>query len=343
MNAVLERPPAAPSPARAKPGARPPGASLSCVLPCRNEAPNLQVLLPLLAELLPGLARTWEVVVVDDGSTDATAAVMLEWTAQPGFRFLQLSRSFGKEAALSAGLEAAGGDVVVLMDGDLQHPPELIPSMLDHWLQGADVVYAVRTSRADESWAKRAGTRIFYALLNRFARVQVPQGAGDFRLLDRNAVDALLSLPERNRFMKGLYAWVGFEAVAVPYQPQPRAHGRSHFNAGRLLRLSIDALTAFTNWPLRIVGSVGTACALAAFLYGAYLTLSYLLEGNSVSGWTTIVVIMLFFFGLQMIFLGIMGEYVARIFEEVKQRPLYLVKRETGRGLAPRQKSCETR
>ena len=310
--------------------------SLSCVIPCRNEAGNLDLLLPQLCDLLPQLAQAWEVILVDDGSTDHTAAVMRDWSDLPGFRVLQLSRNFGKEAALTAGLDAAAGEVVVMMDADLQHPPALVREMLGHWRGGADVVYAVRKDRSDEPLFKRAGTHLFYKLLNRFDKVKVPEGAGDFRLLDRRAVDALLALPERNRFMKGLYAWIGFNAVAVPYVPQPRAHGRSQFSLAKLLALSIDGLTAFADWPLRIVGAIGSMLALMAFGYGGWLTLEYMLYGHPVSGWTTIVVVLMLFFGLQMIFLGIIGEYVARIFQEVKGRPLYLVKRELGHGLAAR-------
>ena len=308
-------------------------ASLSCAIPCRNEAANLGLLLAQLSQWLPRLAPAWEVILIDDGSTDDTPRLMAEWAERPGFRVIQLSRNFGKEAALTAGLEAAAGEVVVLMDADLQHPPALVEDMLAHWRQGADVVYAVRTSRADEHVLKRIGTHFFYRLLNGFERVKVPEGAGDFRLLDRKAVDALLALPERNRFMKGLYAWIGFDAVAVPYFPQARAHGRSNFSAGRLLRLSIAGLTSFTDWPLRVVGALGSVLATVAFAYGAYLTVDYMRDGNPVSGWTTIVVVLMLFFGIQMIFLGIIGEYIARIFEDVKGRPLYLVKRKLGRGL----------
>ncbi|GAB2574848.1 glycosyltransferase family 2 protein [Ramlibacter solisilvae] len=308
--------------------------TLSCVIPSRNEAGNLPLLLSQLGQLLPRLAPAWEVILVDDGSTDDTPRLMAEWARLPGFRVIQLSRNFGKEAALTAGLEASAGDVVVMMDADLQHPPALLEEMVAQWRQGADVVYAMRTGRADEPAFKRIGTHLFYQLLNRFERVKVPEGAGDFRLLDRKAVDALLALPERNRFMKGLYAWIGFDAVAVPYFPQPRASGRSHFDLSRLLRLSMAALTAFTNWPLRVVGALGTVLAVASFAYAADLTIEYMLYGHQVSGWTTIVVVLMLFFGVQMIFLGIIGEYIARIFEEVKGRPLYLVKRELGRGLA---------
>lgn len=311
---------------------------LSCVIPCRNEAGNLDLLLPQLLELLPTLTTAWEIILVDDGSTDSTPAVMADWSALPGFRVLQLSRNFGKDAALTAGLQAAVGEVVVMMDADLQHPPALISAMIEHWCKGADVVYAVRANRDDEGLFKRLGARLFYTLLNRSARFKVPADAGDFRLLDRAAVDALLALPERNRFMKGLYAWIGFDAVALPYLPKPRAHGHSHFSATRLIHMTIDGLTAFTTWPLRLVSAVGVAMALAGFIYGSYIVLEYFLYGNSVSGWTTIVVTLMFFLGVQMISMGIMGEYVARIFEEVKGRPLYIVKRDLGQGLqVPRQ------
>ncbi len=312
--------------------------SLSCVIPCRNEAGNLDLLLPQLMELLPTLTTGWEIILVDDGSTDSTPAVMADWSALPGFRMLQLSRNFGKDAALTAGLQAAVGEVVVMMDADLQHPPSFISAMVEQWRQGADVVYAVRANRDDEGLFKRLGARLFYSLLNRSARFQVPADAGDFRLLDRAAVDALLALPERNRFMKGLYAWIGFDAVALPYLPKPRAHGHSHFSASRLIHMTIDGLTSFTTWPLRLVSAAGVAMALAGFGYGSYIVIDYFLNGNSVSGWTTIVATLLFFLGVQMISLGIMGEYVARIFEEVKGRPLYIVKRDLGQGLrAPRQ------
>jgi glycosyltransferase involved in cell wall biosynthesis len=316
---------------------RPPPASLSCVVPSLNEGANLLRLLPQLCDALGRLVPRWEVIVVDDGSTDDTVRMLREWWQdRQGVRVLQLARNFGKEPALSAGLQAARGDVVLLMDADLQHPIALLPAFIDRWRRGADVAYAVREHRADEAPIKRWGARLFYRLLNAQERFEVPAGAGDFRLMDRAVVDALLALPERNRFMKGLYAWVGFDAVAVPYQPDPRASGQSRFDLWRLLRLSIDGLTAFTTWPLRALSLSGTALALAGFAYGGYEAVSYLLFGNPVSGWTTIVVALMFFSGVQMISLGIVGEYIGRIFEEVKARPLFVVKRELGQGLQPR-------
>ena len=311
---------------------------LSCVLPCWNEAANLEPLLSALSDTVRTLASEWEIVVVDDGSTDGSLDTLARggWLDRPGIRVLQLSRNFGKEAALSAGLQAARGDAVVLMDADLQHPPHLLAQMVRHWRNGADVVYAVREHRRDESTFKRWGARTFYRLIKPAGRFEVPEDAGDFRLMDRRVVDALLALPERNRFMKGLYAWVGFDAVALPYQPAQRLHGRSSFAPWRLIRLSIDGLTAFTTWPLRAASLAGMLLATLGFCYGAYVTLRHLLYGSEVSGWTTIVTCLLLFSGVQLISLGILGEYVGRIFEEVKARPLYVVKADVGHGLRAR-------
>jgi polyisoprenyl-phosphate glycosyltransferase len=311
--------------------------ALSCVIPCRNEAASLVRLLPQLRHTLAACAARWEVIMVDDGSTDSTALLLSRWARVPGFRVIELSRNFGKEAALTAGLQAACGDAVVTMDADLQHSPALIPTFVMHWRSGADAVYAVREDRHDESVWKRAGARWFYALINAADRFDVPAGAGDFRLMDRQVVNALLSLPERNRFMKGLYSWVGFATVAVPYTPEARAHGHSHFSPWRLVRLSLDGLTAFTTWPLRAVSVIGFVLAVLAFIYGAYLTGKYFLYGHDVSGWTTIVVSLMLFAGIQLISLGIVGEYIGRIFEEVKARPLFVIKQQMGHGLDPRQ------
>jgi polyisoprenyl-phosphate glycosyltransferase len=307
--------------------------SISCVVPCYNEAENLERLLPSLCALLTTLAPRWEIVLVDDGSSDDTAARLSEWTRQRNVRALRLSRNFGKEAALTAGLQASAGDVVVMMDSDLQHPPALLENFVRHWRAGADVVYAVRQNRETESVFKRVGTRWFYWLINGADRVEVPPDAGDFRLMDRKVVNALLMLPERNRFMKGLYAWVGFDAVAIPYVPDVRGHGRSHFSPIRMVQLALDGLTAFTVWPLRAVIGFGFGLALLAFGYGAYLTVDYLLYGHDVNGWTTIVVSLMLFAGIQLVSLGVVGEYVGRIYGEVKQRPLYVVQSEMGQGL----------
>lgn len=307
--------------------------SLSCIVPCHNEARNLDLLLRRLIDTVSTLVDSWEVILVDDGSTDDTPQVFGRWLRCDGIRAIELSRNFGKEAALTAGLQAAKGDVVVMLDADLQHEPELIPELLKKWREGADTVYAVRRDRADEGSLKRLGAKGFYALVNAADRFEVPPDAGDFRLMDRRVVDALLALPERNRFMKGLYAWVGFSSAAVPYTPAPRAHGHSRFSPLRLVKLALDGLTGFTTWPLRAVSIVGFVLAGLAFAYGAYLTVSYFLYGHDVSGWTTIVVGLMLFSGIQIVSLGVVGEYIGRVFEEVKARPLYIVKRERGHGL----------
>jgi polyisoprenyl-phosphate glycosyltransferase len=245
--------------------------SISCVTPCFNESANLLQFLPKLKATLMQMSDDWEIIVVDDGSTDNTAEILEHWKLQYGIRVVQLSRNFGKEAALSAGLELTSSDAVITMDADLQHPTELIPSFVAHWQAGADVVYAQRDNRRDELWWKRVGTQFFYWLVNTKNRFEVPDGAGDFRLMDRKVVDALLALPERNRFMKGLYSWVGFKSIAVPYTPDKRIHGESKFSGLNLLRLSLDGLTSFTTWPLRAVSALGFLVALLALVYGSAL------------------------------------------------------------------------
>jgi len=245
---------------------------------------------------------------------------------------VRLSRNFGKEAALTAGIDRAEGDVVLLMDADLQHPASLVPEMVKAWVDGADMVCAARASRADESWAKRIGTRLFYFLVNRNSAVPIPVDAGDFRLMDRRVVDALKSLPERNRFMKGLYAWVGFHNVIIPYVPAERHAGSSSFSMRRLATLAFTGVTAFTNAPLRLWSAIGVIVALFALAFGLWIVAEYFIYGIDVPGFATLVCGMMFFSGVQLLSIGILGEYVGRIFDEVKQRPVYLVGAEGGRG-----------
>jgi glycosyltransferase involved in cell wall biosynthesis len=308
------------------------GASISCVVPAYNEAANLPLLLEQLTAELRALASAWEVIVVDDGSKDATPAAMAPWLLVPGVRLLRLSRNFGKEAALSAGLDHAAGDVVVLMDADLQHPPALIPQMLRSWAGGVDMVCAVRSSRADEPWLKRFGTRWFYRLVNAGSHVHIPADAGDFRLMDRRVVDALVSMPERNRFLKGLYAWVGFRTELLPYLPAQRAGGTSSFSLWRLARLAATGLTAFSTLPLRVWSGLGAVVAVGALGYGVFIVIEHFVTGHDVAGWATLVAGTMFFSGVQLLSIGILGEYVGRIFEEVKRRPVYLVGEESGCG-----------
>jgi len=307
---------------------------ISCVVPALNESNNLQTLLPSLEAILAFHSSAWEVIVVDDGSTDATPELMAIWSAKPGYRYIQFSRNFGKEAAISAGLDASRGDVVICLDADLQHPPSLIPEMLARWRTGIDTVFAVRANRDDESRIKRLGSSLLYFILGRERGVRIPPDAGDFRLMDRRVVAALLQLPERTRFMKGLYAWVGFKTESIEYLPPERLHGTSHFRFFQLVQFAIDGITAFSTWPLRVLSLTGAFVALLAFGYGIYLVLEYLVIGNVVSGWTTIVTAMLFLSGINLLGLGVIGAYVGRIFDEVKQRPLYLVRDDIGTGMS---------
>lgn len=318
--------------------------SISVVMPAYNEAGSLAAVIGDLRSTLPALTDRWEVIVVDDGSRDGTLAVAQSCSAEPGLRVVRLSRNFGKEAALTAGIDRALGAVVVLMDADGQHPASLLPDMLAAWRQGADMVCAVRASRVDEALGKRVGTRLFYRAVNLGSPVPILAGAGDFRLMDRCVVDALKALPERNRFMKGLYAWVGFETRTLEYVPQQRRAGRSSFSLARLARLALTGITAFSNFPLRLWSGVGAFIALLALLYGLWLLVDHVIEGHPVAGWATLAVGLMFFSGVQLLSIGILGEYIGRIFDEVKQRPIYLVAGELGqtrvtpqaaRGLAP--------
>lgn len=311
---------------------RPARPAISCVVPAYNEAENLGPLLAGLTVQLAELTDRWEVLIIDDGSRDATPAAVAPWLTAPGVRYLRLSRNFGKEAALTAGIDHAAGDVVLLMDADLQHPASLVPEMVQAWQAGADMVCAARASRADESWPKRIGTALFYRLVNHNAAVPIPVDAGDFRLMDRRVVDALKALPERNRFMKGLYAWVGFHNVIIPYVPAERLAGTSSFSPRSLSRLAFTGVTAFTNAPLRLWSALGVVVALFALAFGVWIVIEHVIYGSDVPGWATLVCGMMFFSGIQLLSIGILGEYVGRIFDEVKQRPVYLIGSEAGRG-----------
>ncbi len=305
---------------------------MSCVLPAFNEAGNLPVLLERLHGILPSLTDEWEVIVVDDGSADETAVAMLPWLVEPGVRYLQLSRNFGKEAALTAGIDHALGDVVLLMDADLQHPASLIGEMLAAWTRGADMVCAARSSRSDEGFTKRAGTWFFYRLINsKHSKVQIPVDAGDFRLMDRRVVDALKALPERTRFMKGLYAWVGFRTEIIDYMPDERLAGQSSFSLRRLATLAFTGVTAFSTLPLRLWGAIGGLVALFALSFAAWIVIEHFVFGHDVPGWATLVTGMMLFSGVQLLSIGILGEYIGRIFDEVKRRPIYLVAGDHGR------------
>jgi glycosyltransferase involved in cell wall biosynthesis len=317
--------------------------SISCVMPAFNEALNLGSVVPDVLAALAVLSPRIELIVIDDGSRDDTAQVMQGLCAtHRELVYLQLSRNFGKEPALTAGLDAASGQVVVLMDADGQHPTSFLPAMLQKWREGADVVYAVRKTRDDQSGLQASLTGLFYKLVNWGNRVQIPAHAGDFRLMDRKVVEALKSLPERNRFMKGLYAWVGFNSTAIDYEPLPRADGFTNFGLRGSLALALTGMVAFSTAPLRLLTLLGLVLSTIALGYGAWVVMEHFFWGTDVPGYATIVVGMMFFSGIQLLSIGVLAEYVGRIYEEVKQRPAYLVSQRAGRGLTTLEPSGET-
>ena len=310
--------------------------SISCVIPAFNEAASLDATLNTMLVSLRPLFRRIEVIVVDDGSSDATASIVQQLGREhPELVLLRLSRNFGKEAALTAGMEAAGGDVVLFVDADGQHPATLIAAMLQGWRDGADVVYGVRRGRDDQSRLHVRMIKTFYRLINWGSAIDIPAGAGDFRLMDRKVVEALKALPERNRFMKGFYAWVGFQSLALDYEPLPRAQGRTHFGLRGAFRLAITGMLAFSTAPLRALTTVGFLLALASLGYGAWVVFEYFYWGISAPGFATIVVAMMFLSGIQLLSIGVLAEYVGRIYDEVKRRPIYVVSERRGLGLGP--------
>ena len=308
---------------------RPADPLVSVLLPAYNEQDNVVPMLETLHELFKGLGMRHELVVIDDGSRDATVERVSAVMDQLPVTLIQLSRNFGKEVALSAGIDQADGDLAVLIDCDFQHPPELIPSFIAQWKRGYDMVFAVRSDRDDEGIAKRAFTHVFYSLLNFGERNKIPENTQDFRVLDRCVLDALKRMPERNRFMKGLYNWVGFTRLPMTVRTDARRHGASSFNFGSLFRLAATGLTAFSNVPLRLWTVVGGIVSLASIAYALFIVIDTLLFGTDLGGWPTLVVAVTFLGGVQLLSVGILGEYIGRIFTEVKQRPPYFISRIT--------------
>jgi glycosyltransferase involved in cell wall biosynthesis len=301
---------------------------LSVVAPAFDEADVLGRFHERLAKVLDAMPLEAEIVYVDDGSTDGTAEVLAGLaTSDPRVAVLELSRQFGKERALTAGIDHARGDAVVVIDADLQDPPELIPDLVAPWQEdGFEVVYALRVHREGESWLRRGTASLFYRLIRRVSRVDIPRNTGDFRLLSRRAVDELKRLRERHRFMKGLFAWVGFAQKAVPYHREPRSAGRSKWNYWRLWNFALTGITSFTIAPLKIATYLGLLIAVLAFAYAVVIVYKTLVWGNPVAGYPSLMTVILFLGGVQLMTMGVMGEYLGRMFEEVKQRPLYIVK-----------------
>jgi len=303
-----------------------PPTSLAVVVPAYNEGVGLRDFHARLAAVLDSLDLACSVLYVDDGSRDDTWAVMCALRAADGrVATLRLSRNFGKELALTAGLDHVDADAAVVIDADLQDPPELIPRFVEHWRAGCDVVYGTRATRAGETGFKKMTAAVFYRVMGRLSSTPIPRDTGDFRLLSRRALEALRQVRERQRFMKGLFTWVGFRQQAVVYNRDPRHAGQSKWNYWRLWNFAIEGITSFSTAPLRIATYVGILAALAAFLFGLWVLGKALWFGDPVPGYPSLMVVVLFLGGIQLMALGIIGEYLGRLYMEAKQRPLYLI------------------
>lgn len=304
---------------------------LSLVVPMYNEADVVAELFARVVPVLEGVTADYEIVCVNDGSSDGTLPLLIgAHEANPRIKVLDLTRNFGKEVALSAGLDHASGDAVIPFDADLQDPPELIPEMVSKWKAGHEVVIAVRRDRSQDTYPKRVTAKAFHRIMGRLSEVPIPADAGDFRLMDRRVVEMLGRLPERTRFMKGIFAWLGFQPAMIDYTRPARASGRSKWKPWQLWNFALDGILSFTTLPLRIWTYFGIAVALAAMGYMTFIIVRTLVLGIDVPGYASVVVFILFFSGLNMVGLGIIGEYLGRVFIEVKSRPLYLVRTSIG-------------
>ncbi|MDJ0718491.1 MAG: glycosyltransferase family 2 protein [Prochloraceae cyanobacterium] len=300
---------------------------LSIVVPAYNEESNLDYLFERLESVLTSLNTTYEIVCVNDGSKDKTIEYLVKHHHRnQAIKVIDLSRNFGKEIALSAGIDYATGSAVIPIDADLQDPPELIKDLVAKWQEGYDVVYATRRTRLGESWLKRFTAYGFYQTIGKMSRVEIPQNTGDFRLLDRRVVEAVKQMPERNRFMKGLFAWVGFKQTSIIYDREPRYKGKTTWNYWKLWNFAIDGITAFSFVPLKIWSYIGIFISLLSLLFAVFLFVQTVMFGIKVPGYASTIISILFLGGIQLISLGVIGEYLGRVYEEVKGRPLYFVR-----------------
>ena len=300
---------------------------ISILCPCYNEEAALPLFFRRIVAVMEENGEDFEVVCVNDGSCDGTLTVLKEHAQHDKrVKVVDLSRNFGKEAALTAALDYSVGDAVVPIDADLQDPPELLAAMLVKWREGYEVVLARRADRSSDSWLKRVTAQMFYRFHNRISRPKIPENVGDFRLMDRKVVEALSALHETHRFMKGLFAWVGFKTCVVDYVREPRAAGETKFNGWRLWKLAVEGITSFSTFPLTVWFYLGSFTAAGAFAYGLYIVLRTLLLGIEVPGYASLLCLVLFFGGLQLLGIGILGEYLGRAYMESKKRPVYVVR-----------------
>jgi glycosyltransferase involved in cell wall biosynthesis len=327
----------APAPALAEPP------EFSAIVPLLNEEENLPELARRLVAALEPLG-SFEVVFVDDGSTDGSMDAIRAIRARDArFGCVSLSRNFGKEIALAAGLEHARGQAAILLDADLQHPPEMIGEFVRLWRQGYQNIYGQRVDRSTDSALRRALTERFYKLFEAFGEIPLPSGAGDFRLLDRKAIDALNAMPERARFSKGLFAWIGFKSIGVPFEVADRAHGQSKFSYRKLTRFALDGLTSFSSLPLQVWTYIGFVISCFALLASIYFLLEYVIRGATTPGFATLIISVMLMSGVQLLSLGVLGGYIGRIFSEVKRRPLYVVGERIGLDDAPERRKANSR
>ena len=306
--------------------------TVDIIVPCHNEQDNIPVLCTELRRVFAGNPQyRWHVIMIDDGSTDGTLAAMRrEAGNDDSIGYVSLSRNFGKENALLAGFDRAKGDCAIIMDADMQHPPQLIPQMTALWEQGFDDVYAKRASRGREPWLRRKLSMAYYRLLQRMARVDILPNVGDFRLLDAKCLHSMRMMRETQRYTKGLYCWIGFRKKSIEFCQQSRTRGQSSFSYMRLMNLAIEGITSYTTAPLRISTVMGVCVSLAALLYMVYVLLKTIFVGDPVLGFPTLIIVILFLGGMQLLSLGILGEYLGRVFHETKHRPVYLVAEEKG-------------
>lgn len=314
------------SPLKHKAFSRP---ELSVIVPVFNEERNVPLIAARLTAVLAGCVTSHEILFIDDGSRDGTfAAMQKQVEADPRIRCISFSRNFGKEVALAAGIDHVRGEAAVFIDADLQHPPETIPAFVAKWHEGYDMVYGQRVDRSTDGKTYSRFAQRFYAIFERFGEIPLPEGAGDFRLVSGRVLEALRRMPERARFSKGLFAWVGFRQIGIPYQVAERLHGETKWNYRKLFRFAFDGLTSFSTAPLRLATYTGVIISILAFVYAIVTVIRTIIFGADVPGFPSILVSVMFFAGIQLIFLGIIGEYVGRIFAEVKERPLYIIAQE---------------
>lgn len=300
---------------------------ISVVVPLYNEQENIDALFRRLLAVLEALNTSYEVICVNDGSRDNTLKNLLEYhQCYPQIKVVNLSRNFGKDIAMSAGIDYSQGMAVIPIDADLQDPPELIAEMIEKWHEGYDVVYASRRVRIGESWFKRFSAEGFYQVINKLSRVSIPPNTGDFRLIDRRVVESIKKMPERQRFMKGIFAWVGYKQTSILFDREPRYQGQTKWNYWKLWNFAIDGITSFSFLPLKVWTYVGLIIALVSLVYASFLILRTIIFGIDVPGYASLMVAVLFLGGIQLLTLGIIGEYIGRVYEEVKGRPLYLVR-----------------